>query len=566
MIYFFEGFYYEKREEEIIQNSYVLREYIRDSFTSQQYNELYQWLELTANINSGQAWVIDKNGYHVMSYPSIIEGGRDEIRFLEFNQVLAGEIVARRVDAVYFERPMLLVGVPIVYNGQVEGALLIFTSVAGINSTIQQVQRMMVFSSLLAAILAMLIAYRWSKSLSNPLKKMSDVAIELSKGNFDEKIDIKEKGEIATLIDSMNYLSNKLEQTIQNLTEERNKLKYILTGMEEGVLVINLKEDIVLINDSAKKLLKLERNNKIVDCNFHNLVDSEKIKEVFMASKKEDDIVSNEFSIELEGYKHRILLSCTPIHIENKKFWGVVGLFKDISERWRFEKLQQDFVTNVSHELKTPLTSIKGSTELLLDGVVKDEKTKNNYLKMILEETNRLSDLVNEILNLSEIDSELLKIKKEKVSVNKLLEDVKLIFNKSNIRAEREFVVKDLAEDSFIYGNYEKLKQVILNLLDNACKFSDLDSKITLEARLIDKAINISVKDEGIGISEEDQKNIWERFYKADKAHTPDKSGSGLGLSIVKQIILDHQGEVFVKSTVGEGSTFGFRIDKYQEK
>ena len=565
MIYFFESFYYEKREEEIIQNSYVLMEYIRGNFVNQQYDELYQWLELNANINSGQAWIIDRNGYHIMSYPSIIEGEGDEIRFLEFNEVLAGEIVTRRVDAAYFERPMLLVGLPIDYNNQIEGALLIFTSVAGINSTIRQVQRMMMFSSLLAAILAMIIAYRWSKSLSTPLKKMSDVAIDLSKGNFGKEIEIKEKGEVATLANSMNYLSNKLQDTIEDLTEERNKLKYILTEMEEGVLAIDLKKDIVLINDSAKKLLNIKGNDEVVGTKFNDLVETEKIKEVFITATEEDRVASDEFFIKEEGFKRRILLNCTPIHIEDKKFWGVVGLFKDISERWRFEKLQQDFVANVSHELKTPLSSIKGSTELLLDGIVKDKQAKKNYLQMILEEANRLSSLVDEILNLSKLDSKTIKIEKEKVSVNNLLESIKLLFNKSNMGDDRELIVEKLDKEAFVFASEEKLKQVILNLLDNAYKFSEADSKIVLGTKIINESIEIWVEDEGIGISREDQQDIWERFYKADKAHTPDKSGSGLGLSIVKKIISEHHGEVFVNSKLGVGSTFGFRIARYKE-
>ncbi|WP_408955994.1 ATP-binding protein [Natroniella sp. ANB-PHB2] len=565
MIYFFRSFYFEKRETEIINNNRTMMNFISQSLADDDRIETFNWLRIVAELNSGQAWIINKEGYLLSSYPALTDKKDKRIKFLESEEILAGNIVSSRVESAHFERPMLLIGMPVYYSGNIEGALLLFTSVAGINSTIRQVQKMMLFSSLLAILLAMIVAYSWSKSLSAPLRKLGKVAIELSQGAFGKTVEVDAEGEVGTLAYSMNYLSQRLEETIDDLREERNKLKYILTGMKEGVLTVNRQKKIILINQSAIKLLDLKNKARVVEQQLE-IIENGKIEELFRNALHDQEPYREELFLGKKNNQKRILIHATPIYIKKSQLWGVVGLFQDISQRWRFEQLQKDFVANVSHELKAPLSSIKGSSEILLDGIIVDKEQQQNYLQIILNETNRLAQLVNEILDLAEADNNEVSFKLEKVAVKQLLEQVRLVFRKGLKQEETSLTIIKPEEEVHVWANEEKIKQVLLNLLNNAYKFSDDKLRITLGAVKVDSnKVKFWVEDEGIGIPQGELENVWERFYKVDKARTPDEGGSGLGLAIVKEIINQHQGEIFVESDLGIGSTFGFYLLEYTD-
>lgn len=215
-------------------------------------------------------------------------------------------------------------------------------------------------------------------------------------------------------------------------------------------------------------------------------------------------------------------------------------------------------MANVSHELKSPLSSIKGSVEILLDDIIKDPAEKKEYLKMILKESNSLSHLIDETLTLAEFDAGGVELNKEKINIRDLFENLRVFFK--NIKKENQSLDLELDEDLSVYANHEKIRQVLINLLSNSVKYSAGDGNIILKAEKIKEQIKNSVADDGIGIPESEQQNIWERFYKVDKARTPGERSSGLGLAIVKQIVKEHQGQVSVESSSGEGSIFSFII------
>ncbi|WP_027340369.1 ATP-binding protein [Halonatronum saccharophilum] len=566
LIYFFKSFYFNKSEEDIVNNTNIVINDLGDAFVYGDLELAIKGLELISLLNEGQTWLIDKDGYLILSYPSPIALNRDKIRFKDVEKIQEGNIISQRIESPYFERPMLLVGVPIYDSqGQLDNkSLLIFTSVAGINSTINQVRRMMIYSSILAIFLAILISYRWSKSLSAPLKEISDTAIEISKGNLDHQIVIEDNTEVGMLADSMNYLSEKLKVTLNDLIREKNKLQYVLSGMEEGVLFINKRSRVILLNNSIKRLFNIDKE-EVVHLKLDQLLKEDQVKNIFKESLKERKGYKKEVTIRRGGDEFRILINCTPIYINNGKMLGIVGLFQDISQRWHFERLQRDFVANVSHELKTPLSSIKGSAEVLLDKVVDTPKRRDNYLRIILEEVNRLTYLVDQILDLSELNQNNFNFDFEKIEANNLLKDIKDIFEKVIMDSDR-LKVNLSVNDICILGNKEKLKQVLLNFLDNADKYSKGKGQIEIGVELQGSKVRFWVKDQGIGISKEELKLIWERFYKVDRARTPNANeGSGLGLSIVKEIISEHRGEVFVESQLGVGSTFGFELDSIND-
>ncbi|MGM0413705.1 MAG: ATP-binding protein [Bacillota bacterium] len=563
-IYFFDDFYFSKTETDIINNSQVLNQALYSAIIENDEEEVQNTLQLVAEINSGQAWLINEDGLMIDSYP-FLENQDSNIRFLNSERIFNGNIISQRVEPRHFERPMLLIGMPIRQMDNVVAGLLVFTSVEGINSTVRQVRQLMIYSSLIAILLGIFLAYNWSKSLSSPLQHMSKVVTELEKGDYGRQLELKNDDsskEINNLKDSFNSLSINLKESITDLTRERNKLKYILTGMEEGVLAIDKSGNVIVVNRSLNNIFYVSKNS--IGKNYKEIVVPEKVKEAIELALYEKESIKEEFTINEEEHKNnnnrRIILRCNPI-IMRGEVWGVVALFQDISDRWRFEKLQQDFVANVSHELKAPLSSIKGSAELLLDGIIDDKEKQEDYLEIVLDESDRLTELVDEILRLAEYQNQDLIKEKEKINLIELINEVSQTFNKSGPLANR-LVVKNKTESINIQASKASLKQVLFNFLDNARKFSPDESKITLVVDSDEKNAIVKVIDNGVGIPEDEIENIWERFYKLDKARTPGSAGSGLGLSICREIIRNHDGEIFVESEYGQGSTFGFKIPK----
>ena len=561
--YFVKNFYFKEKTKEIINESRVLARSLAQSLAQNDVQTTQKWIKLIAEINGGHAWLVTNNGYVILSDPSSSISKEEQITSFEVGKVLQGYTISKRVESSRFEEAMMLVGLPMNYSGsnQVEAGLLIFSSVAGINSTISQIQKIMAYSLLLAIILALIISYTWAKDLSGKLKEMSDIALQMSEGNFAKRIDIEDDSELGILSDSMNHLAKKLKVTIDDLTQERNKLKHVLTGMEEGVLVIDEAEKIVLFNQSLQKLFNL--GDDLSNKDLTKVMEDKEVIANFQKVLETGEAEYFEFTLEKNGLEKRILVNYAPIYLDNNQLWAVVGLFNDISERWRFEKLQQNFVANVSHELKSPLSSIKGSAEVLVDGVVQDKARQEEYLTIILEETERLSNMVEEILDLAELNTKESSLNLTEVSLKEFLVEIKNIFTTQFSKEEDRLNLEVLNTDFSYYLDKEKIKQVLLNLLDNAYKYSPQDSLVTMGVTEEGDSIRFWVSDQGPGIPKDEQKDIWKRFHKVDKARTPDKkNGSGLGLSIVKEIIEQHQGEVFVNSQVGEGSTFGFYLPK----
>ncbi len=549
----------------MIQKSQILIPFLVSSIDDEQWQDVNQWLQIIAQQNSGQAWLIDRQGYLIMNYPPIFGEEGHHVQFVHSEKLMEGKIVSQRVGSPYFERPMLLLGIPLFENGDgVGAALLIFSPVAGINSTIRHVETMMLYSSILAILLAMGLAYRWSKVLTSPLQKMQKVALEMSEGSFGKTIELKSNNlEIDDLAKSMNHMSRKLKETMDDLVQEKNKLNYILSGMDEGVLTINSQQEIILINNSLKGMLNLEDED--TGQMFDEVINDNSIIKVFEQSLEQNQPSYTEITIEENKTKKRILIHCTPIYTHRDTLWGVVGIFQDISERWRFEQLQKDFVANVSHELKTPLSSIKGATELLTDEVVESPEDRRRYLKIILDEANGLTNLVDGILDLAEFDSRTEAKSKEKLETGETLKNVAFVFKKGVRLDENRLQIKKPEKPILVRANPLNIKQVLLNLLDNAYKFSPENAPIELGALEQDREVKFWVKDQGIGIPKEEIENVWERFYKADKARNRQKSGSGLGLAIVKEIIEQHNGRVFVESKPNEGSTFGFFLPQVKD-
>jgi PAS domain S-box-containing protein len=556
VITYFKTFFVEQKEAQINKNSKAVIDYLADSKAADNKQEIVNWLSIIGELNDGHAWLINEQGVLEFSYPYSFD---EERTFSGYETIFAGNTISREVDTADFELTMLFVGMPVKYQDEVIAGLLVFTPIDEINSIIEHIVGIMIYISLTALIFILFVSYYFSRSLANPLHNMGLVAARISQGEYGKKVEIKEKGaskEIKLLSESINLMSEKLEQTIKSLAEEKNKLKHVLSGMEEGIIAVNSSGRIILTNQSAASLFGFEEElqaKKISELQLYP-----EVTEVFEQIISKEEAAQEQLIISKEDTNQYYLVHFTAIHLEDGNFWGGVAIFHDISERYRFEKLQREFVANVSHELKSPLSSIRGSVEILLDGIIEDPAEKREYLKMILRESSSLSHLIDETLTLAEIDAGGVELNKEEIQVKDFFENLRVFFK--NIKKAEQSLKIEVEPELKVRANREKLRQVLVNLLSNSVKYSAETGRIKLKAEKEAGQVRFSVADNGIGIPAAEQKNIWERFYKVDKARTPGERSSGLGLAIVKQIVNEHQGEVFLESSEGEGSTFSFTI------
>jgi two-component system phosphate regulon sensor histidine kinase PhoR len=356
-----------------------------------------------------------------------------------------------------------------------------------------------------------------------------------------------------------------LEQTKSSLFKEtqtgladRAKLEAILGNMVEGVLAIDVKGNILFMNQSLKKtlLINLPTEGKRLIEVIRN-IPIQNIAEKTLTSPG-NTFVSEEVS--LKHPEDKIFkINCSQT-IKDNKVQGCILVFHDITELRQLEKIRQDFVANVSHELRTPLSSIKGYSETLLNGAVNDKGNTLKFIDIIHNESNRLAKLIDDLLDLTKIESGKMNIVRLPTNALTILKrTISIVENHAKSKSiALNLIIKEGLPD--MSADDVRISQVILNLLDNAIKYTPNNGTITISAAQKDSFIQIDIADTGIGIAEKDMPRLFERFYRVDKARSREQGGTGLGLSIVKHIVQSHGGEIWVESRQGKGSTFSFTI------
>lgn len=357
------------------------------------------------------------------------------------------------------------------------------------------------------------------------------------------------------LSDTQARLAEKNESNILG----QAKLETVLSSMSEGVLTVDKKGDIVLMNPSLRKTFLVDfapEGRQTLEV-IRNVTIQDLLEKIL---KGETRLASGEIAF-ITPEEKTFRVNCVPI-IRDKDIEGAIIVFHDITELKRLENIRQDFVANVSHELRTPLASIMGYAETLSEGAIEEKSNAREFINIIHHESERLSKLINDLLDMSKIESGRIKMVFLPLEVKPLIVRIIGVLDKAakekSIRVELD-VPQDLPR---ILADETRLYQVILNLLDNAIKYTPDSGLVKIKASLKDSFVQIDVSDNGIGIPEKDLPRIFERFYRVDKARSRELGGTGLGLSIVKHIVQAHGGQVWVESNPGLGSTFSFTIPK----
>jgi len=422
-----------------------------------------------------------------------------------------------------------------------------------------RLKRILVVSLFVAFVLAMIISFLVSVFISKPVRQMSWVAKAIAKGDFSKRITITSNDEIGDLAKAFNYMSEQIRLRIQEVTASKSRLEAVLLSMFEGVMVVDLKGLILLMNQTLKDFLRVKEES--VGKKPLEVIRNIEIQEIAdIVLKLQGGVKSREISV-LVPEEKILLIHATPV-IQEGKPKGAVLVFHDITNLRLLEKVRQDFVANVSHELRTPITSIKGYAETLLEGALEDKENAKDFLKIIYSDSDRLAKLIDDLLDLSKIESDKLRLALKPCAIEPIVQRV-VSGLRTQTKAKSLIINIDIPKGvSNILGDEGEIAQVLLNFIDNAIKYTNERGKITITAIDQSEFVQVDVSDTGIGISEKDLPRLFERFYRVDKARSRELGGTGLGLSIVKHIVQAHNGKVAVQSVLGQGSTFSFTIPK----
>ncbi|MFH1138439.1 MAG: ATP-binding protein [Pseudomonadota bacterium] len=430
--------------------------------------------------------------------------------------------------------------------------LRIAMPLSDLDQNLTRVRKMVFWASLLGVALSLGVAFFLSIQVFRPVKELTRVAAAISSGDLTQRLRRYPNHEIGELGRAFDRMTDHLQKEIEEVTRARDRLEAILRGMVEGVLVTDGSERITLVNSALKRMLDI-RTPPL------GLMPYEIIRNAdLMDALKAVNVGGGAVSLEIRVFnpKPRTLqVEAAALPGEGRRF-GVVAVFHDISERKRVEEMRKDFVANVSHELRTPLAAVKGAVETLMDGALDNPKFSRKFIEIIDRHVERLENIVLDLLELARLESKELQEKGELVSIPSLIESAMEAV--SELAEKKNVVMKaDLSgEEVQILGERRRLEQAVVNLLENAVKYTGPAGRVGLKCSVTNGKVEIAISDTGVGISSEHLPRIFERFYRVDKDRSRDAGGTGLGLSIVKHVAQAHGGEVKVESFPGKGSVF----------
>ncbi|MBN2024198.1 MAG: HAMP domain-containing protein [Pirellulales bacterium] len=462
------------------------------------------------------------------------------------------------------ERMMMYVAVPIRRADATVGVLRTSIHVSAIDEALGVIERRIAVAGMVLAALAAGVGFWFSRRISRPLEDLARSAERLARGDFSQRRAGSGVLEVDSLADALDRMAAELDARLRTVLRERNQREAVLSSMVEGVVAVDAQQCVINLNPAAAALLGVDA----ADCQGRSL--PELIRNPALQRLVADVLASREpRKEEIEVYQprtrhldaHGTVLFEGGEGAARKVAGGVLVVLHDITDLRRLEQVRRDFVANVSHELRTPITSIKGFVETLLDGAMRNPADAERFLRIVAEQTNRLDAIIEDLMTLSwvEQDSQAAGIPRERRPVRPILESA-VGLCRPRIGQKEIHVELECPSDLEAEVNVALLEEAVVNLLDNAAKYSPEGKTVRLEAERAAGEIVIRVRDEGCGIGREHLPRLFERFYRVDKARSRKLGGTGLGLAIVKHIAEAHGGRVEVESALGAGSAFSIHL------
>lgn len=449
-----------------------------------------------------------------------------------------------------------------------KGGYIIYSSASldGVYASLSTVTDVFLKATLVALVVAMVVGFLISGSITNPINDLNEKASLIAKGDFSQRVHLRSKDEIGNLGNTFNYLTKKLDSTLIEISSEKSKLDAVINNMADGLLSVDENGFVVLYNRALLELLGTSVD-VVFGSNLKDIFKTLDIKLNFGMIK--NCVFSNQNKHIIVTVSEDKILRLSPAYFSDnaKRQTGFILVFQDITDAQRLDNMRRDFVANVSHELKTPITTIKTYAETLSSGLVTEEDMQKDFLLTIENEADRMTSIVRDLLQLSSFDFKKAKWNFEHLPVEELITEsinhLKIYYSDKN-----QHINFENPDNPMVLVDKSKIKQVLVNILSNANKYTPEFGNVDILVHTVDNFVNISIKDNGIGIPSEDIDHVFERFYRVDKGRSRQQGGTGLGLAISKDIVVEHGGILSAKSTLGEGSIFtiSLPVDNFVNK
>jgi two-component system, OmpR family, phosphate regulon sensor histidine kinase PhoR len=447
---------------------------------------------------------------------------------------------------------LLYVAVPISDQNNTVGIARVALALTTVNNSIDTAIRTIILIVVITALLVILAASFIIRWITHSARQLTRAALRISAGHYDQQIDVQSADEMGKLGHAFNKMSANLQETMINISSEKNKLSTVLYNLADGVLMTDTQGSILLANPAAENLFAFKENQSIgkplIEVIINHEVDN-------LLKKCLSTLQKQVTQIDPPGGK---FLRVFAVPLQTEKLAGAVLLFQDLTELRNLQTMRRQFVGNISHELKTPLAGIKAVVETLQDGTINEPEVAADFLNKVNIEVDSMTQMVNELIELSRIETGAAELNKEALDINTLITEV--VHRLAPQADRKQIAIKTELSPVLpaIQADRERIQQVLGNILHNAIKFTPEKGQIIITTMPDRNSVVTRIKDSGIGISKDDLVHIFERFFKADKSRSHE--GSGLGLAIAKHIVQAHNGKIWVESEEGRGSTFGFSL------
>lgn len=517
---------------------------------ARQFRDLH---EMEIIILDNYAHIIGTSGSQVLIGRRLI---RDEI-----TRALAGHMSDNiRLDPANQERRYYL-AFPVRNDQTTLGVIYLSGSLRPVDDTLNEVKTILLTGVGLALAVSLFLGIVLTKTITQPIREVTDQAYLMAHGDFSHKIKVQTADEIGRLGETFNYLAEQLSYTINEISSEKSKVEAIINNMSDGIIALDGKGNLIQINPSARRLIR-SHNLKVPSLNrsgfylLRSLIGSDAMRQFI---RRQDPLTAE---ISSSSPECTMQVKIAPFKVEKGRLDGTLIVLHDITRERELTKRQEEFVADVSHELRTPLSTVKSYVETLLDGAADDPPVRNRFLNVLAKETDRMVNMVKDLLVLSQMDSSKVYWQKNEVELNDLaLEAVEQLKQKLSVKLPQIDIVSG-PEGSSVYVDRDKVMRVFTNLISNAAQYTSLEGKITISAINEGSYIKISIEDTGSGIPEDELPRVFERFYRVEKTRSRDFGGTGLGLSIARKVVEGHGGSIWIESTLGLGTRVCFTLPK----
>lgn len=556
--------YTDMTKDHLIENAQLISEVITLGGLDEDRETLDEW---TSHFNEEitlRYTIIVRDGTVIADSESDIESMDNHLNRPEIDAVLVknqelGESV-RLSDTR--DMSMMYVAIPVEADGELIGAVRTSVSTQSIDNAISAIWTTLSAILFIILLVSVISAALLSYNITKPINRVINVTKRLQNKDYSARINADYSGEIGNLNTSVNALAASLQAHVNEIEESEKQLNSILSNLVSGVVLIDDKGKVDLTNHATERFLS--KHTSKIDGKEYTYVFGPLGIDHLIETVIEDNVKRHD-EAHIYFPEERILdVHIAPYYSQGWQQRGAIIVLHDITDIRRLEKMRSEFVANVSHELKTPITSVKGFAETLLSGDVPDEATAKQFMQIIYDESERLNRLITDLLELSKIEKQAMPLNITEVNLNEIIGNSTQTISKF---ARDKNITLHLPSDEnpiYVEADEDRLGQIVLNLVANAVNYTSDNGDIYIDAEERSSKVVLTVRDTGMGIPEEALDRLFERFYRVDKARSRHSGGTGLGLAIVKHLVESHEGKIYVKSVEGVGSTFTIELPKTQ--